>query len=132
KKEVIREFYNQETGSVRIVKSNSTKEEEVLLQDRPIHNILALLYFFPKGIDLESGKMHLFNLPTQKVKIKMVSHKKLDVNGDEKEAYFLSGKGNKRFNLWLDTQERLPLRMEFLLLVGKIIIKREFKEVSSK
>lgn len=133
KKELIEEFYNQEEGWVKIIRSSENKEieEEVILRDKPIHNILALLYFFPKNIDLEFGKIQMFNLPTQKVKIKTVSLRGVEVNGRKEQAYFLLGSGDKKFNLWLDMKERLPLRMEFILLVGKITIKRKFEDVSS-
>ncbi|MBU1122615.1 MAG: hypothetical protein ABIH71_00495 [Candidatus Omnitrophota bacterium] len=130
KKELIQEFYDQDQGVVKIVRNNDTKKEEVLFVDKPIHNILALLYFFPTGIDLEFGETRRFNLPTQKVVIKIVSHRSLKVNSEEKETYFLQGRGDKKFNLWLDKEKRLPLRLEFILLVGKIVIKREFEERS--
>lgn len=122
KKEFIEEFYNQTEGYVKIVRSNSQSKEELFYQDKPIHNILALLYFFPKDIDLEKDKWMHFNLPTQKIKIKMVSQRVLSVDKKEKNTYFLIGRGAKRFNLWLDKEERLPLRLEFVSPLGKIII----------
>lgn len=122
KKELIEEIYDQDHGRVKIVNYNSEKKEEVLVQDKPIHNILALLYFFPKNIELTPGKMFIFNLPTQKVKIKIVSERKLKINGKEKESYFLLGSGAKRFNLWLDKETRLPLRLEFITALGKVVI----------
>ena len=46
KKEIIEEFYNQDKGYVMIVNSRA-QAPEIFRQEKPIHHILALLYFFP-------------------------------------------------------------------------------------
>ena len=126
KKEIIKEVYDQEKGQIKITQSSSKEEENILTQDTPIHNILELLYFFPQDLALEAGKWMIFNLPTQKIKIKMVKERVLKVNGLKKDTYFLIGRGAKRFSLWLDKEEKIPLRLEFISLVGKItVVRRE-------
>lgn len=131
KKELIEEFYNQDEGSVKIVKSNARVKEEVIYQKKPIHNILALLYFFPQNIQLKKGKWMLFNLPTQKIKIKFIQERVLSLGGDKKEdTYFLIGRGAKRFNLWINKKSRLPLRLEFILPVGRVIITKKVEDDS--
>ncbi|MFO8053357.1 MAG: hypothetical protein R6U54_05335 [Candidatus Omnitrophota bacterium] len=129
KKEIIREKYNQKKGEVTLTRERKDEivKEEVYEQDTPIHNILDLLYFFPKGIDLEEkkGKWMNFNLPNQKVQIKFHSKRKVKVAGKERKAYFLVGKGAKRFNLWLSLDNRIPLRLDFISLMGKVIIRRD-------
>lgn len=124
KKEIIEETYDQEKGQVKIKRSNSKELEDVLTQDTPIHNILELLYFFPRDVALEAGKWMTFNLPTQKIKIKMVKERVLKVNNVNQDTYFLIGRGAKRFNLWLDKEEKMPLRLEFISLVGKVTVVR--------
>jgi hypothetical protein len=121
-KEVIRETYDQQQGLVKIEKSAAKNEVIELKQTPPIHNILALLYFFPQDVQLLAGQSQEFNLPTQKVIIKSAGIKELKTKQRKKETYFLMGKGAKRFNLWLDKQDRLPLRLEFIMPVGKIVI----------
>lgn len=125
KKEKIREVYNQDTGVVTITKDNSSKKETLLHVTKPIHNILSLLYFFPKNIDLVKNKPLYFNLPTQKVTIKMLYEKNIAFGKGKKDIYFLSGRGDKRFNLWLDKKERVPIKMEFIVPLGKITIVRK-------
>jgi len=126
KKEIIEETYDQEKGQIKIKRSGSKESEDVLKQDIPIHNILELLYFFPQDVFLEAGKWMIFNLPTQKIKIKMVEERVLKVNGVNQDTYFLIGRGAKRFNLWLDKEEKIPLRLEFISLVGKVtVVRRE-------
>lgn len=125
RKEFIEEIYNQEEGTVTIIRRNSHVKERVLKQTSPIHNILALLYFFPKDIGLEKSRWMNFNLPNQKIRIKMVRQRILSTAAGKKETYFLVGRGAKRFNLWLDKESRLPLRLEFIFLVGKISIVKQ-------
>ncbi|MFA5271927.1 MAG: hypothetical protein WC412_06285 [Candidatus Omnitrophota bacterium] len=125
KQEDIKEIYDQEKGSVIITNSNPKKKEFVLHQAKPIHNILALLYFFPQDIPLIKGKNLYFNLPTQKVTVKLISEGTLVFGKEKKEFYLLSGSGAKRFNLWLDKKDRSPLKMEFLSIAGKVTIVRK-------
>jgi len=124
KQESIEEYYYQQDGYVKIVRTNETRHEETYQQEKPIHNILALLYFFPDNIPFAPGKWLYFNLPTQKIKIKMVRQRPLRFNCRQKDTYFLLGRGSKRFSLWLDKQNRLPLRLEFIFPLGKVIITR--------
>ncbi|MDD5430034.1 MAG: hypothetical protein PHE97_04855 [Candidatus Omnitrophica bacterium] len=124
KKESISEIYDQDKGTVRITRRNSEVKEDILQQDKPIQNILSLLYFFPQNQPLKKGKWMVFNLPTQVIKIKFVKERLLDTGSKKEETYFLIGRGAKWFNLWLDKKTRLPVRLEFILPVGKIIIKR--------
>lgn len=127
KKEIIKEVYDQDEGTVEIKKTGDKKENQMLYPGKPIHNILSLLYFFPKNVELEKEKVFTFNLPTEKVKIEVVAIKDLSINGEKKETYFLKGSGAKRFNLWLDKEKRVPLRLEFLSIAGKLIIEKVFQ-----
>ena len=126
KKEIIEEIYNQKTGQVKIIKTNSRQnEEEIINQDAPVHNILSLLYFFPQGVDLQTPGRVEFNLPTQIVGIKKYPPRRLKINGEHKECYFLVGKGKQKFRLWLDKETRVPFRVEFILPIGKVSIVRK-------
>jgi hypothetical protein len=126
KHETISELYNQDNGVVKIVKkTNRTGKEILLYSQKPVHNILSLLYFFPKDTILIKDKDLYFNLPTQKVKIRMVSEGTLSVERSQRHIYFLTGKGANKFNLWLDKKERTPLRIEFFVPLGKIVIVRK-------
>jgi hypothetical protein len=125
KKEIIQEIYNQEDGYVKIIRKDGDEKEEILYQKAPIHNILALLYFFPEDIAFEENKLLIFNLPTQKIKIRMVRERLIKCNGKKMESYFLRGHGAKKFNLWLDKETRLPLRLEFLLPLGKVVVTKK-------
>ena len=125
KKEIIEETYDQERGKIKIKRKNSKEPEEMLSQDTPIHNILELLYFFPQDVALEPDQWMIFNLPTQKIRIKMVKERVLKMNGIDWDTYFLVGRGAKRFSLWLDKEEKMPLRLEFISLAGKITVVRK-------
>jgi len=125
KKELIEEIYDQDKGCVKIKKTSSEVKEEILCVGKPVRNILELLYFFPESIDLKKEKWMEFNLPTQNLKIKFVQEKILKMGKDKKDTYFLKGEGAKKFNLWLDKKKKLPLRLEFITLVGKVTILRQ-------
>jgi hypothetical protein len=125
KKEFIEEVYNQDEGYVKIKRSNDNDKENTLYRDKPIHNILDLLYFFPEDIDLEKGDWMTFNLPTQKVRIKFIRERVLAKDGQRLDTYFLIGRGAKRFSLWLDKESRLPLRIDFIFPLGKVIIESQ-------
>jgi hypothetical protein len=129
RQETIEEIYNQEEGYIKIIRRNSTTKEETLKQEKPIHNILSLLYFFPKDLKLAKGKEFLFNLPTQKVNVKVICEKTLSLNkNSKKRVYYMVGSGAKKFNLWLDKRERIPLRLEFIVPVGKITLIKKNNE----
>ena len=130
RQETIEELYNQDDGYIKITRRNSTTKEETLKQDKPIHNILSLLYFFPKNLKLENGKQFDFNLPTQKVNVKVICEKTFSLNKSKKRrVYYMVGSGAKKFNLWLDKLERIPLRLEFIVPVGKIILVKKDNNV---
>lgn len=122
KKEIIEEIYNQQEGYVEITKQNSSLEKKRIYQKKPIYHILSLLYFFPKNIDLIKGDVFYFNLPTQKVKVKVDSYRTLYTQNQKYETYFLLGRGGRNFNIWLDKKDRVALRVEFFVPVGKITI----------
>lgn len=127
--EIIKEYYDQEQGKVTIIKKTEAEEatQEVYEQDTPIHNILELLYFFPDEVDLKEkqGEWMEFNLPNQKVQIRYNSIRQVAIDGEREEAYFLEGKGARRFNLWLSQENRLPLRLDFLFLLGRVTIRKQ-------
>jgi hypothetical protein len=55
----------------------------------------------------------------------MLYEKDIAFGKGKKDIYFLSGKGDKRFNLWLDKKDRIPVKMEFIVPLGKITILRK-------
>jgi len=125
-KEVITEDYDQDKGLVNIAKSVGAKPVrlQALRQDKPICHIMALLYFFPAAEHLAPGQKFDFNLPTAKVHVEVKSLTKIKIGNQEREAFFLVGTGGKRFNVWLDKEMLVPLRLEFLFPIGRIEIVR--------
>ena len=125
-KELIIEHYDQEKGLVTVAKSVDGKPLRLqrLKQDKPICHIMALLYFFPAAEHLIPGQKFDFNLPTAKVHVEVKSLTKIKIGNQEREAFFLVGTGGKRFNVWLDKEMLVPLRLEFLFPVGRVEIVR--------
>ena len=128
KKDLIEEVYDQKEGTVTI-KHSRDNSQEVLKQEPPIRHILALLYFFPKDEKFELKVWRNYNLPTRQIKIMFHSKRFVrDENGDKKEALFFIGRGGKKFNLWLDEKDMTPIKLEFIVPLGKIsIVKKPFE-----
>jgi hypothetical protein len=127
KNEIIKEMYDQDRGQVRIIRKGKNAGEEIYNPGKPIHNILDLLYFFPKSLELDPAKWMHFNLPTQTIRIKFIRERKLKINRKVEDTYFLLGRGSKRISLWMDKENRLPLRIEFIFPIGKVVITRKPK-----
>lgn len=125
KEELIKEAYDQVKGCVKISNTSNKEKDEIICPGKPIRNILELLYFFPEDIELKKGEWMNFNLPTQKIRMRFVKERLLKFGQNKEETYFLQGNGSKKFNLWLDKEKRLPLRLEFITMVGKITILRQ-------
>lgn len=122
RQEEILEEYNQKEGFVKIAKKDAKgKEEKKLEVKAPVHNIIALLYFFPKDIKLTLGESLSFNLPTQKISIKVVALEILGITKATYETFRLEGRPRK-FKVWLEKDKRVPLRIEFPVLLGRITI----------
>lgn len=122
KQEKILEEYNQKENYVKITKVDAKGTEEKIIELKaPIHNMIALLYFFPKDIKLRLGESFSFNLPTQKMRIKVTALKMLDTTKGSYEVYVLEGRPRK-FKVWLEKEKRIPLRIEFPVMLGRITI----------
>ncbi|MBU0709215.1 MAG: DUF3108 domain-containing protein, partial [Candidatus Omnitrophica bacterium] len=124
KDEEILEVYNQKDGYVKISKVGKKRtKDEIIHLEAPIHNVIALLYFYPEARELNLGERSYFTLPAQEVSIKVVSLEMLDTDKGSFESYLLEGRPRK-FKLWLDKEKRIPLRIEFPVFLGKIVISR--------
>ncbi len=122
KQEKILEEYNQKENYVKITKVNAKGTEERIIHTKaPIHNMIALLYFFPQDTKLKLGESFSFNLPTQKVDIEVTTLKMLDTAKGSHEVYVLEGRPRK-FKVWLEKEKRIPLRIELPVMLGRITI----------
>ncbi len=124
RQEKIQEEYNQKQDYVKLIKQDAKgKKEKTIHLKAPIHNIVALLYFFPKDIKLSLGESFFFNLPTQMTNMKVTALEMLSSSLGSYEVYVLKGQPQK-FKVWLEKDKRIPLRIEFKVFLGRIIISR--------
>jgi len=126
-KEDITETYDQSAGTVTIDKTvNKKPSRQVLKQEPPVRHMLSALYFFPPDVSLEPGSKFVFNLPTRKVNVEVRPARKLPGKIKNPPAcYYITGRGEKNFNLWLDKQKMVPIRLEIPLALGTIVIIKE-------
>ncbi|MBM3250580.1 MAG: hypothetical protein FJZ09_07090 [Candidatus Omnitrophica bacterium] len=123
-KEKILEEYNQKKGLVRMIKTaDGSTKEELIRQQPPIHNITALLFFFPRDVALKEGSSVYFNLPNRRLEMKVVRCK--DKTCAAANKVFLLEAPAKKIKLWLEGEKRVPLRIEFPSFLGRISISRK-------
>jgi hypothetical protein len=128
-REKILEEYNQKRGYVRMIKTAKGKtKEERINQQPPIHNITALLFFFPRNISLKEGSSVYFNLPNRKLEMQVVECK-TSVCPTAGNKVFLLEAPAKRIKLWLEGDRRIPLRIEFPAFLGRITISRKINKL---
>jgi hypothetical protein len=125
KPEYIVEEYNQKDGWVNVIQQKAGKtKERLLIQRPPIHNSHSLFFVYPLDFEDKPGTQRDFNLPLEKVKIKVRSVRKVETANGVKEFYVLEI-NPKRIVLELDKDERMPLRLEMPALWSKLIITRK-------
>lgn len=120
--EDILEEYNQGEDYVKITKITAKGTKEKILHIKaPIHNVIALLYFFPQDVELKLGDTFSFNLPTQKISMEVIALEIVETPKGSYEAYVLEGRPRK-LKVWLEKEKRIPLRIERPIALGKINI----------
>lgn len=123
REESILEEYNQKEGWVRVTNTRAKFTEQRLIQRAPpIHNSIILFFLHP--IDLKGnniGKTFEFNLPLQKISVKIKELRKIAATKGVEEFYLLEGSPRK-FLIWIKKGQRLPVRLELPAFLGKVVI----------
>lgn len=124
RKELILEEYNQKDGWVKItVKKDKIVQERIIYQEPPIHNSLILFFFYPLDLEEKLGKTIKFNLPLQKIKIKVKELRKIQTSERQiDEVYLLEVSNQRRVLIWIKKRERLPIRLEAPAFLGRVAI----------
>lgn len=127
KEESILEEYQQKEGRVKIIQTKGKVTESRLVRvSPPIHNILVLYFLYPLGLKDEAiGKTYEFNLPTRKISIKLKEARRISTHKGIEEFYIWEG-SPRRFEVWLKKIERLPMRLEIPVFLGRIVITRVY------
>lgn len=127
KHEAILEEYNQRDGLVKItVKKAGAEQERLIYQQPPIHNSLTLLFLYPLNLQESLGKSLDFNLPLQKIKIKVKELRKIQATeGALDEFYLLEVSNHRKSFVWVKKGERLPIRLEISVFLGKVVITKK-------
>jgi len=125
KQEYIVEEYNQKDGWVNIMQEKDGKVNNKLIpQKPPIHNSHSLFFVYPLALEDKIGSSLDFNLPLEKVNIRVKELRKVATKDGEKEFYVLEV-SPKRIILELDKEKRLPVRLEMPALWSKLVIRRK-------
>lgn len=123
--EHIIEEYNQKDGWVNVIQEKDGKvKNQIIPQAPPIHNSHSLFFIYPLDLEGNVGKELDFNLPLEKVKIKVKGLRKAVTSQGEREFYVCEV-NPKRIVLELDKEKRVPLKLEMPALWDKLVITRK-------
>jgi len=126
KPEHIIEEYNQKDGWVNVIQEKGGKiKNRIIPQAPPIHNSHSLFFIYPLALENKIGAELDFNLPLEKVKIKVKELRKAQTSQGEREFYVCEV-NPKKIVLWLDKEKRVPLKLEMPALWSKLVIRRKY------
>lgn len=131
-KEQITEYYETETGKVRIVKTVKGKTtEQVITKKGGLDNIYCFIYRYRRDADPKPGESLAVNLPTVDLKLKLKEKVKLSAAGKKYDAVFMQSDPVK-YKLWFDTgKQKIPLRIDGAVGVGSTTMTMKSYETKS-
>ncbi|MFH1360426.1 MAG: DUF3108 domain-containing protein [Candidatus Omnitrophota bacterium] len=110
KKEKIDEFYDQEKGTVKIVKyAGDQTQEQVIEKDGRIDNIYCFIYRTRQSDEFQVGDSFVMRLPTKDVKIELMKETQLKAAGRKYKTYYMQS-DPAQYEVWFDTSAmKIPL-----------------------
>ncbi|MCM8773707.1 MAG: DUF3108 domain-containing protein [Candidatus Omnitrophica bacterium] len=125
KEEDILEEYDQEEGEITITYIQEGKSKvNIFKQTPPIHNPLEIFFLYVRKMEPIVGNTYEFNLPLIRTKIFVEEIKEVKIKGIKYSVYIMKGEP-KNFVIWLDKNEKIPLRVYIPLYFGKVIIEKD-------
>ena len=122
--EKIIEEYNQKEGWVNVTQEKGGKTKNTVIpQKPPIHNVHSLFFAYPLELKDKVGLELDFNLPLEKVKMRVKELRKDESAQGLRESYVCEI-SPKRIVLELDKDKRYPLHIEMPALWGKLEISK--------
>ena len=129
KKEKIREVYDQQSGKVTVIKDADGKKSESSIQKKgKIDNIYSFLYRYRRSGSFKKNDRLKLVLPTKEVDIILKRKDTVEAADKKYEAYYMESEP-KEYSLWFDTSpQRLPLRIDGAVRMGKTkMVMKEYK-----
>jgi hypothetical protein len=120
KQEKIREYYDQISGMIRIVKTvNGKSSEQTIRKNFPIENIYGFLFRYRQGAAPAIGDVLDLRLPTKDVTMKVVGKTFIKTVKGEVESIHLRS-SPRGYEIWFEDDERkIPLRIDGAVGFGK-------------
>lgn len=132
KKEKITEYYESESGRVRIVKTVDKKTtEQIISKKGRLDNIYCFIFRYRQGESFKTGDMIQVNLPTVDLRLKIANKVKLVAGGKKYGAVYIYSDPSK-YKLWFDVgRQRIPLRIDGAVGVGSTSMTMKSYETKS-
>ncbi|MDP2654807.1 MAG: DUF3108 domain-containing protein [Candidatus Omnitrophota bacterium] len=123
KKEKILEFYDKETGRVRIVKTAGGKTtEQVIEKEQPLDNLYGFIYRYRREGRFDPEEKIAMNLPTTDVLIQLKEKVQIKAGGQVYQAYHMQSDPQK-YRVWFDAgPQRIPLRIDGAVGFGNTVM----------
>lgn len=120
KKEKIKEYYDRQSGKVRIVKEAGGKTSEQTIEKKErLENIYGFILRFRLKGDLTPNNRIMVNLPTKEVVMIVRGNKKLAINRKTYQATFVESEP-AQFKIWFEeTSQKIPLKIDGAVGFGK-------------
>lgn len=127
KYEKITETYDQDKFTLRIVKTESGKDQELnFKEDSAIHNAILLPYAVRQFPGLEVGWNFQANLPTQRFLIELASIEEVKVIAGTFKSYHFKSTP-ERFEIWISADEhKIPLKIKGMSGIGYTLVMRQY------
>lgn len=129
KKEHIIEYYNAAEGSVKIRKTVRGKTtEQILRKGRRLENIYGFICRYRKTGKFVIGENMRIDLPMREVAFELIQREALEISGKNYNTYYLQSNPAK-YKVWFDqSPERIPLRIDGTVGLGKTaMVMREYR-----
>jgi hypothetical protein len=129
KYEKIIEVYDQEKFTLRIVKTENGRDEELnFKKESAIHNAILLPYSVRQIPELVVGWNFQANLPTQSFLIELASIEEVKVVAGTFKSYHFKSTP-ERFEIWISADEqKIPLKIKGISGIGYTLVMREYSQ----
>jgi hypothetical protein len=113
------EDYNIKENSMTIYETEGSKvKTQVFKSDKPIQNIISLLFLFRRSEDLDIGQKFSVSVPLLNFDMQVTELVDLDTANKKYKAYLLESVPEK-YRIWIDASpKKIPLRLDGAVAFG--------------
>ncbi len=130
KREKIEETYFPQDNKIIVAKTvKGVDSEQVLIKSGEVDNIYGFIYRYRSSGGFRLGDQLDVTLPTKDIKMSVVKRSKLNIEGTQRDVFYLESKPSQ-YKLWFEaTPKSLPLRISGAIgLANTVMVLNDYKE----